>query len=115
MLDAGRVRCVVVVLVVLFVGGVAVAQKGALSGVVIETMDADSGPSLRVQVGERGDPPVSEVRLDVGKRSAQDTDASLIPSGWQSELDGGTIVCSGPSVPPPVYIRLTRCRDSRFA
>ncbi|MCW8985135.1 MAG: hypothetical protein OQK55_07310, partial [Thermoanaerobaculales bacterium] len=108
MLDAGRVRCVVVVLVVLFVGGVAVAQKGALSGVVIETMDtADTGPSLRVQVGERGDPPVSEVRLDVGKRSAPDTHASLIPAGWRSALDGGTIVCSGPSVPPPVYIRLS--------
>jgi len=107
MFDAGRVRCVAIVLVFLFVGGVAVAQKGALSGVVIETMDAaDSGPSLRVQVGERGDPAVSEVRLDVGRRSARDTDTSLIPSGWRSELDGGTIVCSGPSVPPPVYIGL---------
>jgi hypothetical protein len=107
MSEAGRVRCVVALLSLLLMGGIAGAQKGALSGVVIQTMDAGDGiRTLRVQVGERGDPPVSEIHLDLGKRSARDTDASLIPPGWRTELDGGTVVTAGPGVEPPVYIRL---------
>jgi hypothetical protein len=107
MSEAGQIRCVLVVVSLLLVGGIAGAQKGALSGVVIETMDpVDGASSVRVQVGERGDPPVSELRLDLGKRPARDTTASLLPPGWTAEVEGGTIVTGGPGVEPPVYIRL---------
>jgi hypothetical protein len=107
MLENGRALCVGVTVVVMLSGGIAGAQKGALSGVVIESMDTGrEGGGLRVRVGEGGDPPISEVRFEIGKRSAADLETGLIPPGWRSRTDGGTVVTSGPEAAPPVYIRL---------
>jgi hypothetical protein len=99
--------CVVVCFAATLICGVAAAQKGSLSGVVIETFDSGDGPpSLLVTVGRAGDPPVSELRVDLGKKAARDCRTTVTPTGWQLESKGGTVVVSGPATPAPVFVRL---------
>jgi hypothetical protein len=87
--------------------GAATARTGALFGVVIEALDTGgANQTLLIRVGERGDPPVSDVRIDLGKKSARDAEAALMPSGWQAESDGGTFSLNGPPADPPLFLRV---------
>lgn len=103
MLGRRQFRSIVGGALVILGGGFAHAQRGALSGVVIETLD-DS--SMLVQVGERGDPAVTEVRLEIGKKGARDAEAPLVPTGWRTASDGGTVILTGPAQDPPLHVRL---------